>query len=108
MRRKVRVSINLTPKVYEKAKNLGLNISKVCENALKEAVRRLKGMYGGENDSPKLKEVRAGFEPATPSLPSWCSDQAELPDQSTLRNRGETGLFKISPVLFLHLRLVVG
>ena len=29
------------PQVLQKAHELGLNVSKVCENALKEAVRRL-------------------------------------------------------------------
>jgi len=35
--------VYLDPKVVEEARELGLNISKVCENALKEAIRRLKG-----------------------------------------------------------------
>jgi hypothetical protein len=41
--RKKNVVLYLDPEVVREAKELGLNISKVCENALKEAVRRLKG-----------------------------------------------------------------
>jgi len=43
MRRKVRVSINLPPELVKKAKGLGLNISKIAENALREYIRRLEG-----------------------------------------------------------------
>ena len=43
MRRKVRVSINLPPELVKKAKELGLNISKIAENALREYIRRLEG-----------------------------------------------------------------
>jgi len=41
--RKKNVVIYLDPEVVKEAKDLGLNISKVSENALKEAIRRLKG-----------------------------------------------------------------
>jgi len=43
--KKKNVVIYLDPEVVKEAKELGLNISKVCENALKEAIRRLKGEY---------------------------------------------------------------
>jgi len=36
-------SIRVDEDVLREAKELGLNVSKVCENALKEAIRRLKG-----------------------------------------------------------------
>ncbi|RLI12007.1 hypothetical protein DRO35_04055 [Candidatus Bathyarchaeota archaeon] len=36
-------SIRVDENVLREAKELGLNVSKVCENALKEAIRRLKG-----------------------------------------------------------------
>jgi len=41
--KKKNVMVYLDPKVVKEARELGLNISKVCENALKEAIRRLKG-----------------------------------------------------------------
>lgn len=43
MAKKVTTSIYLDKKVFRDAKDLGLNISKVAENALKEAIARLKG-----------------------------------------------------------------
>ena len=39
--KKKNVMLYLDPEVVRKAKELGLNLSKVCENALKEAIRRL-------------------------------------------------------------------
>ncbi|MDH5449921.1 MAG: type II toxin-antitoxin system CcdA family antitoxin [Candidatus Bathyarchaeota archaeon] len=43
MAKKKLVSIKVDEKIHKEAKELGLNISKTCENALKEAVRKLKG-----------------------------------------------------------------
>ncbi|MCP8313113.1 MAG: type II toxin-antitoxin system CcdA family antitoxin [archaeon] len=36
-------SIRIDEDVFREAKSLGLNVSKIAENALKEAIRRLKG-----------------------------------------------------------------
>ena len=41
MTAKRRINITVDAEVHRKAHELGLNVSKVCENALKEAVRRL-------------------------------------------------------------------
>ena len=41
MTRKTRTNITVDPDVLRKAHELGLNVSKVCENALKDAIRRL-------------------------------------------------------------------
>ena len=41
MTTKIRINITVDAEVHRKAHELGLNVSKVCENALKEAVRRL-------------------------------------------------------------------
>ena len=43
MGKKDYATIYVDPEVIKKAKELGLNISKTCENALKEAIRRLEG-----------------------------------------------------------------
>ncbi|GEM_PF-1927257 len=45
-RLKRRVSINLTPEVLEKARKLGLNISRICEEALKQEIERILGLKG--------------------------------------------------------------
>ncbi len=41
--KKAQVQITLTPESVEKARELGLNISRVAQNALDEAIRRLGG-----------------------------------------------------------------
>jgi len=41
--KKKNVMVYLDPELVKEAKELGLNLSKVCENAIKEAIRRLKG-----------------------------------------------------------------
>jgi post-segregation antitoxin (ccd killing protein) len=40
---KVRTNITIDPEVLKKARELGLNVSKISENALKEYIRRLEG-----------------------------------------------------------------
>ncbi len=82
--RKKNVMVYLDPKIVEEARELGLNISKVCENALKEAIRRLKGEYSQNNLNPQLsnsyKSVEqkgvdpAGFEPAILGSEGPCPD----------------------------------
>jgi hypothetical protein len=56
---------------------MGLNAQKVCENALKQAIGRLQGL----NQNVTLVDG-AGFEPATSTMPTWRSYQADLPAQS--------------------------
>ena len=56
-------SIRIDEEVLKKAQEVGLNVSKVSENALKEAIRRLDGSSGGYNrgtvvESSPLKEVK--------------------------------------------------
>ncbi len=43
MPNKVRTNITIDPEVLRKAKEYGLNVSKIAENALKEYIRRLEG-----------------------------------------------------------------
>jgi hypothetical protein len=63
-------------KPYNKAKNIGLKISKICENALNEAIRRLEGGYSSKDpgilrklypdDAPSRTMVGLpGFEPGS-------------------------------------------
>ena len=40
---KKRISITVEAEIAEKAHELGVNVSKTCENALKEAIKRLEG-----------------------------------------------------------------
>jgi post-segregation antitoxin (ccd killing protein) len=48
-RRKKSVMVYLDPKVVAEARELGLNILKICENALKKAIKRLKGQKSKNN-----------------------------------------------------------
>jgi post-segregation antitoxin (ccd killing protein) len=47
--RKVRTTLNLDKEVVKKAKELGLNISKVSENALILAIESMEKVYGTNN-----------------------------------------------------------
>ena len=84
MRRKQKVTINLDPEVVRKARELGLNISKIAENALKEYIKRLEGSDLQTSGFSKRNCVvvdGAGFEPATSAMPTPRSFQADLPAQ---------------------------
>ena len=84
MRRKQKVTINLDPEVVRKARELGLNISKIAENALKEYIKRLESSDLETSGFSKRNCVvvdGAGFEPATSAMPTPRSFQADLPAQ---------------------------
>ena len=70
MSEKTYASIYIDRTVIRKAKDLGLNISKTCENALKEAIKRLEGSNSQSNCNNlsgegcvKQVEPGKGFEP---------------------------------------------
>ena len=44
--------------VVKKAKDLGLNISKTCENCLKQAIRQLEQLYGQKNPNSLYIDVQ--------------------------------------------------
>ena len=96
MTTKSNVTIYVNSELTILAREMGLNISKTCENALKQAINRLKGTdydYNGENVPAYQKRVLvdgAGFEPAASTMPTWRSYQADLPAQRMF-------LFKLNP-----------
>ncbi len=59
--------------VVKKAKKIGINLSQFCENALREAIKRLEGMKTETNGgTPRFLNGLArgaGFEPARPNGP---------------------------------------
>ena len=63
MNRKVSTCLYIDGGVLETAKETGLNISKVSENALKEAIRRLKGpeQETGLISLPRAQRAGAGI-----------------------------------------------
>ena len=69
MGRRIVTSIRIDEDVLREAKEIGLNISKISENALKEAIRRLKAP-SDRNDCGLLcfngcLAGPVGFEPTT-------------------------------------------
>ena len=72
----VGTTIELNPDLANLAYEMGLNASKICENALKQAIGRLQGL----NQNVTMVDG-TGFEPATSTMPTWRSYQADLPAQ---------------------------
>jgi nucleoid DNA-binding protein len=78
---KKKVSILLDKEILEKAHELGINISKVCENSLRlyiQAIEQAKQkervqILGEGRFKEGSEEPRAGIEPATCSLQGCCS-----------------------------------
>ena len=58
---KKNVMIYIEEEIAEEAKEIGLNISKICENALKEAIRRLRGSYQQNGGAPTFCEASGGI-----------------------------------------------
>jgi len=52
----INTTIELNPELANLAYEMGLNVSKTCENALKEAIRRLRGL-DSENTSVRNAET---------------------------------------------------
>ena len=77
MGRRVRVNLTMDEDVVRRAKELGLNLSKVCERALIRAIKALEQAEGQTNSNSFTKNSsyvdRAGFEPATSTLQGWRS-----------------------------------
>ena len=69
----VNTTIELNPELANLAYAMGLNASKICENAVKTAISRLQGV---NTDNCLVDE--AGFEPATSTMPTWRSCQTDL------------------------------
>ena len=72
MSEKIRTTIYLDPEVAKEAQELGLNISKTCENALKLVIQQLRPIYKHNNPKNSSKTAKnnpvvgwVGFEPAT-------------------------------------------
>jgi len=51
---KKNVMIRIDAEIVKKAKDLGLNISKISENALKEYIKRLEGSNHPKNSNPSF------------------------------------------------------
>ena len=77
MVQEINTTVELNSELANLATEIGLNVQKICENALKQAIGRLQGL----SQNGRLVDG-AGFEPATSTMPTWRSYQADLPAQS--------------------------
>jgi len=68
------ISIRIDPKIYQTAREMNLNISKTCENSLKQEIQHLRNANPEKNfistcDSTSHQQVemvlRPGFEPGS-------------------------------------------
>ena len=74
------ISIRIDPKIYQTARGLGLNVSRTCENCLKQQIQRLTASEQQNNcistcvstSQQQRMAGGTGFEPATPSLGGSC------------------------------------
>ena len=76
---KKNVMIRIDENLVQKAKEIGLNISKVSENALKEMIRRIEGPISAkdgeecpETESGGAARIRTGVPRAQVSEPRPC------------------------------------
>ena len=72
--------IRIDQNLVEKAKDLGLNISKVCENALKGMITLIESSNSSKTGENKLEKVilvgPSGFEPESRESKSQSLDHA--------------------------------
>ena len=84
MGNKVRTTLTIDKDILQTAMKMGINVSQFCENALAEAIQKLKTPTPAAKGKTELlgeascgqegsKEPRAGIEPATCSLQGCCS-----------------------------------
>jgi hypothetical protein len=69
----VNATIELKQELVSLAYEIGLNPSKIAENALKQAIVRLQGL-----NQNKCLVDEPGFEPGTSTMPTWRSYQTDL------------------------------
>ena len=79
MNEKSRTTLYISSETLNEAKDLGLNISKTCENCLKQAIRQLRPLYDknnprdySENAENKRLVGLPGFEPGS-RAPEACA-----------------------------------
>jgi hypothetical protein len=63
--RKKSVMVYLDPEIVKEAREIGLNLSRVCENALREAVEQLRPIYLKKRSRECEGAGPRGLEPPT-------------------------------------------
>ncbi len=91
---KVKLTLSIEEEVVEKAKDMGLNLSKVCENALIDIIKRIErplSQNSGVN-YPKTGQkgnvlvLRPGFEPGSRAREARMLGRTTLPELPVDRN----------------------
>jgi post-segregation antitoxin (ccd killing protein) len=63
-----KTTVKVDKDLVKEAHELGLNVSKICENALKMAIEQLRSLYKKNNPENRENVVRPpGFEPGSPA-----------------------------------------
>jgi len=107
------ISIRIDPKIFQKARELSLNISKTCENSLKQEIQRLANANSETNcistcdsTSPQPRLVGPpGFEPGSRAPEAQSLDHASRRPLSNIFLA--TGLHKASLRIFVPRSLQV-
>ena len=68
--KRIVTSIRVDEDVLKEARAFGLNVSKIAENALKEAIRKLEGSSSGDKENFNCEAGPEGFEPTVFGLES--------------------------------------
>ncbi len=90
MGKKARTTLYIDSEILKEAQELGLNVSKTCEIALKQAIEQLRALYGKKEseDCPRCPQNwdvdGEGFEPSTSAMPTPRSFQTDLPARQNL------------------------
>lgn len=63
--------LRIDPRILEKAQNLGLNVSRVCGNALKLYMKAIEGLRLQFVNNQAVLVGPLGFEPRIASAPGW-------------------------------------
>ena len=85
MHTKRRITLLIDEETLKEGQELGLNLSKTCENCLKVIINALKNSYSQitayNNGNSDMGVLRAGFEPASPARKAGILDRAILPER---------------------------
>jgi post-segregation antitoxin (ccd killing protein) len=68
MGKRIRVNLTIDEDIVEKAKTIGLNLSKTCENCLIRSIKALETTYGENNNGNSHENSIKRVEWAEPDL----------------------------------------
>ena len=108
---KTRTTLYLEKEIVETAKKIGLNLSRICEMALEEAIKRMKGSNSQnepKNSPNNLNLVgRVGLEPTTFCASGRCPNHARRPAPSNLKEGFPHIKFQFDPYFRISLGKVL-